>query len=186
MSTLPGFYATPGAAIPGMFWPGSPAPAIGAPVFTFPALWSVQWAQAETRASRALPLGAGESVELYGRIDRIDTMPGSSDGAALLDYKTQTAKAIRERLQDDVQLPAYALLHGDAAQAAYVALDDENIVAVSAGADPGELTGAAQAQGKRLQESFTAMRAGARLPAHGADSVCKWCEMSGLCRKDYV
>jgi hypothetical protein len=51
MSALPGFYATPGAAIPGMFWPGHPVPAIGEPVFTFPALWSVEWVQAETQVT---------------------------------------------------------------------------------------------------------------------------------------
>ena len=28
--------------------------------------------------------------------------------------------------------------------------------------------------------------AGAKLPAHGADSACQWCEMSGLCRRDFV
>jgi len=145
-----------------------------------------RWAQGEQRFSRVLPLDAGESVELYGRIDRIDTLRGTAHGAALLDYKTQTAKAIADRLDDDVQLPAYALLHGDAAQAAYVALDDEAIVAVTAGTGPGDLTAAAQAQGRRLQAAFNAMRAGAKLPAHGADSVCQWCEMSGLCRKDYV
>jgi hypothetical protein len=37
-----------------------------------------------------------------------------------------------------------------------------------------------------MQSAFAAMRAGAKLPAHGVDSVCQWCEMSGLCRKDYV
>jgi len=149
-----------------------------------------RWAQAETRASRVLPLdeggGAQDSVELYGRIDRVDMLQGRATGAALLDYKTQTAKAIRDRLHDDVQLPAYALLHGDAAQAAYVALDDEHIVALSAGTEQGDLTAAAQAQGRRLQAAFSAMRAGAKLPAHGVDRVCQWCEMSGLCRKDYV
>jgi hypothetical protein len=51
VSALPGFYATPGAAIPGMFWPGSPVPAVGEPVFIFPALWSVEWAEAETQVT---------------------------------------------------------------------------------------------------------------------------------------
>ena len=51
VSALPGFYATPGAAIPGMFWPGKPIPAIGEPVFTYPAFWSVEWAQAETQVT---------------------------------------------------------------------------------------------------------------------------------------
>jgi ATP-dependent helicase/nuclease subunit B len=109
---------------------------------------------------------------------------------SLLDYKTQKAKAIRDRLRDDVQLPAYALLHGDAAQAAYVALDDERVVAVDSlavtAADGDALIAAAQAQGQRLRTVFAAMRAGSKLPAHGVDSVCQWCEMSGLCRRDHV
>ena len=146
-----------------------------------------RWAQAETRFSRGLPLEDGESVELYGRIDRIDrTSKTGKNGASLLDYKTQTAKVIRERLKDDVQLPAYALLHGDAVQAAYVALDDERIAAVATGEGEGALLAAAEAQGHRLRSAFAAMRAGARLPAHGVDSVCQWCEMSGLCRRDFV
>ena len=145
-----------------------------------------RWAQAETRVRRVLPLADGGEVEFYGRIDRIDLRQGSAGGAALLDYKTQSAKLIKDRLYDDVQLPAYALLHGDAAQAAYVALDDEKVVAVSAGDEAGALMAAAEAQGERLQAAFSALRGGCRLPAHGVDSVCRWCEMSGLCRKDYV
>jgi len=144
-----------------------------------------RWAQAETKVRRALPLDDGASVELYGRIDRIDQMPGV-DGASLLDYKTQTAKVIKDRLDDDVQLPAYALLHGNARQAAYVALDDERIVAVSAGDDADALMASAEAQGRRLQTAFSAVRAGAKLPAQGVDRVCQWCEMSGLCRREYV
>ena len=145
-----------------------------------------RWAQAETRVSRVLPLEAGNSVELYGRIDRIDHIGRGEASVSLLDYKTQTAKVIRERLQDDVQLPMYALLHGDAVQAAYVALDDERIVAVAAGAEERPLMADAEAQGKRMSTAFSALYAGARLPAHGVDSVCQWCEMSGLCRREYV
>lgn len=154
------------------------------------------WQQAETKVSRALPLAAGDSVELYGRIDRVDQ---GAAGVSLLDYKTQTAKKVRDRLADDVQLPAYALLHGDCAQAAYVALDDERVEAVAAGeggerdggdggdgGDEGGLMQAAAAQGERLCAAFDAMRAGAALPAHGTESACAWCEMRGLCRRDHV
>jgi len=142
-----------------------------------------RWTQAETKVSRVLSLAGDEAIEFYGRIDRVDQR---ADGAvALFDYKTQNAKAIRDRLPDDVQLPAYALLYGgDCAQAAYVALDDERVVAVAAGGEG--LMGDAQAQGQRLQNAFNAMRSGAGLPAHGVDSVCAWCEMSGLCRRDHV
>ena len=141
------------------------------------------WAQAETRVARELPLADGTSVEFYGRIDRIDLKDDGS--AALLDYKTQTAKQIRDRLAEDVQLPSYALLHGDAAQAAYVALEEERIVAVTA-VDNEALPALANAHSERLQASFSALRAGARMPANGVDGVCRWCEMAGLCRREHV
>jgi ATP-dependent helicase/nuclease subunit B len=128
----------------------------------------------------------GASVELYGRIDRIDHNVDGEVGAALIDYKTQSAKLIRDRLKDDVQLPAYALMHGHAAQAGYVSLDDETVVAVASGNAEGELTAAAEAQGRRLGHAFGAMRDGAPLPAHGVDSACRWCEISGMCRKAFV
>ena len=86
-------------------------------------------------------------------------------------------------MADDIQLPAYALLHGEAAEAAYVALDDEKVGAVACADD---LVEAGAAQGERLTAAFAALRAGAAMPAHGVDSVCRWCEASGLCRRDHV
>lgn len=161
-----------------------------------------RWQEAETRFSRSFTLPGGGAVELYGRIDRIDTME-EGDGACLLDYKTQTTKVIRDRLADDVQLPAYALLHGAAARAAYVSLDDERIETVAAGEvgtngakDSGDesdhvsaeesLALAAERQGARLTAVFDAMHGGAALSAHGASSICQWCEMGGLCRRKHV
>ncbi|MDR1934515.1 MAG: PD-(D/E)XK nuclease family protein [Candidatus Accumulibacter sp.] len=138
-----------------------------------------RWEKAETRVSRELPLEHGGNVELYGRIDRVDRRGAE---AALYDYKTRSAKAVQERLADDVQLPAYALMHGEALQAAYIALDGDEVSAVAAVDGPQALNEAAARQGERLAAVFDAMRAGAPLPAHGVDSVCQWCEMSGLCR----
>ena len=152
-----------------------------------------RWREAEARVARRLPLPDGEEVELYGRIDRIDARADDASCVALYDYKTQRAAAIAGRLADDVQLPVYALLYGVAAdveRAAYIALDDERIVAVAAGGDDeaGEpsLAEAAEAQGERLVRLLSELRAGAALPAHGADRVCTFCEMRGLCRRDHV
>ncbi len=144
-----------------------------------------RWAAAEERVSRSLPLPDGSDVELYGRIDRIDRNVDDAVGAGLIDYKLQAVNTIRDRLPDDVQLPAYALMHGDAAQAAYLALDDEKVTEVASGTSDAELMAAAAAQGARLGQTFAAMRDGAALPAHGAESVCQWCEMAGLCRKEF-
>ena len=145
-----------------------------------------RWTAAESRLALKLPLRDGAVIELYGRIDRIDL--NQNGEAALLDYKTQSVKAIRDHLPDDVQLPAYALLQGNAAQAAYVALDDDKLQAVSAVDvdEEGALRQSAQAHGERLQNAFDALRAGAQMPAHGVDSVCRYCEMRGLCRRDHV
>jgi ATP-dependent helicase/nuclease subunit B len=139
--------------------------------------------EAETRVACAVPLAGGGRVELHGRIDRIDRC---GKAAALYDYKTQTATVIRKRLADDVQLPAYALMHGAATQAAYVALDGDTIECVASAGDEAALSEAAARQKKRLADAFDALYAGAPLPAHGAESVCQWCEMGGLCRKGFV
>jgi ATP-dependent helicase/nuclease subunit B len=139
-----------------------------------------RWERAEARFGRALPLANGGDIELYGRIDRIDRRAGGD--AALYDYKTQPAGVVKGRLADDVQLPAYALLHGNAAEAAYIVLDDDQVAALP-DRGPQALGEEAAAQGERLAALFDALHAGAALPAHGIDRVCRWCEMRGLCRK---
>ncbi|MRD72481.1 Inactivated superfamily I helicase [Rhodocyclus tenuis] len=181
-----------------------------------------RWQQAETSVKRVFTLADGTSLEVAGRIDRVDRLvEGAADsdvgsgtqgstrneaGVSLLDYKTRTAKAIRDGLADDVQLPAYALLWagrepsrrddgaaelpgGDAhvLEAAYIALDDETVGAVAAvERDAEALADLARAHAQRLVHAFSALRAGAPLPAHGADSACRWCEMAGLCRREHV
>ncbi|MFA7291185.1 MAG: PD-(D/E)XK nuclease family protein [Rhodocyclaceae bacterium] len=140
-----------------------------------------RWQAAEVKVARSLPLPDGATVELYGRIDRIDC--AGPAGFGLLDYKTRKLTDLRRQMADDIQLPAYALLHGEAAEAAYVALDDEKVGTVACADD---LADAGAAQGERLQAAFAALRNGAAMPAHGVDSVCRWCEASGLCRRDHV
>jgi ATP-dependent helicase/nuclease subunit B len=129
-----------------------------------------------------LSLADGAELTLHGRLDRLDRR---DDGAeAVLDYKAQRRKKLSDRTgdADDVQLAVYTLLQGEAvAEAAYVALDEEKVGAVPL-FDPREK---AAAQAGRLVAAFSAMRAGARLPAHGIDAVCVWCEARGLCRRDY-
>ena len=147
-----------------------------------------RWHQAEVAVSRQFALTNGQSIELHGRIDRVDcSADRNSDkpAVALYDYKAQAAQPIRTRLADDVQLPAYALMYGHAEQAAYVALDDDKIVSITAG-DAEALAENAQAQGQRLVAIMEALDGGAPLPAHGVDRLCRHCEMRGLCRTDYV
>ena len=68
------------------------------------------------------------------------------------------------------------------AQAAFVCLDRDKTEAVEFSDD---LAALSQQVLQRLRELFGEMHRGAPLPAQGADDVCGYCEMRGLCRKDY-
>jgi ATP-dependent helicase/nuclease subunit B len=141
-----------------------------------------RYAGGELVCERSLPLTGGELL-LHGRLDRLDRRSDGSE--AVLDYKTQDVQGLKRRLADygeDVQLACYALLQGGRVhEAAYVALDGEKPVELS----PPEVRDMACAQGARLAAAIDALRAGAALPAHGVDAACAWCEMRGLCRRDY-
>lgn len=138
--------------------------------------------RAEQRFSRPLRRRDGAELMLYGRVDRIDV---HADGRlAVLDYKTRDRRSLLRQAGDpeDVQLAIYTALVGEAVgEAAYVALDDSPIGAAPVD-DPQATAAAHQA---RLVEIFSAAAEGAPLPAHGGETVCAWCEVQGLCRKDY-
>ncbi|MCP2871780.1 hypothetical protein NK909_24575, partial [Salmonella enterica subsp. enterica serovar Typhimurium] len=74
------------------------------------------------------------------------------------------------------------LLEGDTvSEAAYLALDEPAPVPHP---QP-EPHAAAEALQGLIGALFPALRAGAALPAHGDDRACAYCEMRGLCRKDW-
>ena len=139
-----------------------------------------RWQDGERRSERDLSLPDGGALKLHGRIDRIDQ---NAMGVALLDYKTQNEKALKDKVKDpdaDVQLAFYSLLHPAAVrEAAYVALDDAAVATVALP----DVGAAAERHFARIHEVFVEMRAGAPLPAHGAGAACGFCEMAGLCRK---
>lgn len=139
------------------------------------------WLAGEVERSRQLVLGNGAVVTLQGRLDRLERGP---QGLAVLDYKVKRRDALRRRLRqpgEDVQLSFYAILT-EAAEAAYLILDDERVDSLGPGVD---LPTAAAAEFGRLRATLQAISAGAALPAQGAPPTCASCEMRGLCRRDY-
>jgi ATP-dependent helicase/nuclease subunit B len=126
-------------------------------------------------------IGVMENLTLRGRIDRIDYQGGDMEVLRVLDYKTQAVAPLRNKLKEpgeDVQLACYAYdLH--ASEAAFVALDGGKVDAVTPPQDIAEL---ARLNIERLKSVFERMHQGAAMPAHGAESVCGYCEMRGLCR----
>ncbi|MHB1176444.1 MAG: PD-(D/E)XK nuclease family protein [Sulfuriferula sp.] len=143
-----------------------------------------RWQAGEIDATRTFDLDNGEHITLYGRLDRVDSLQMSR---AVLDYKTGNTAGLKDKAKnpgEDAQLSAYALLLGDdVGQAAFIALDGkQKIETVPLDAEP---DAAADATGVRLIAMFGQLHSRAPLPAQGADKVCAWCEMRGLCRKDY-
>ncbi len=138
------------------------------------------FARAEVWITQEYRLPDGGVLSLEGRLDRVDQ--GPEGRLAVLDYKSQTLARLRDKVADpdDVQLAVYTLLRGaQVAQAAYVALDEPRVQAVV----QDQPEDGARQQEARLINTFAALRQGAPLPAHGV--ACDWCEMRGLCRKDY-
>ncbi|MGB4118220.1 MAG: PD-(D/E)XK nuclease family protein [Polaromonas sp.] len=136
---------------------------------------------AEGEVWKNMPLG---SIELVGKIDRIDHMP---DGSRLvMDYKTEARSTTQARINDageDTQLAFYAaLLEDDTLAAAYVNLGEKEDTKTYAQPEivelRDELIGGILSDMQRIGE-------GAALPALGEGKACEYCAARGLCRKDF-
>lgn len=143
-----------------------------------------RWQAGEDFRERPVALDDGRQVMLRGRIDRVDV---KSDGSvAVLDYKTQAERALKNKMKEtgeDVQLSCYLLLiDKPQAQAAYLGFDRDGVHEITPQEDPAALAAETLA---RLREMFDALYQRAALPAQGAENVCAWCEMKGLCRRQY-
>jgi len=149
-----------------------------------------QWIDGERDLS-ARPDSWG-GVEMQGRIDRIDSVPGH-DGPVtqLIDYKTGSGQKLRElvkRPQEDTQLAFYAALMaeqseaGGAVGAVYLPLDDpDDIKAI----EHKDVESTARALVAGIGRDLARLRNGASMPALGEGSACDFCEARGLCRSDH-
>ncbi len=144
------------------------------------------WMFTAAEASRELTIETpgGRSLLLRGRIDRADT--GAGGAVAVIDYKTRRPEKLRDALKvpgEDVQLPVYALLWGGPVAAAlFLSIERDGVAAVPLEAD---LAALAEDTRTRLADLYDALHEGAPLPAQGTDDACEYCEMRGLCRRDY-
>lgn len=147
--------------------------------------WQLENEQAGWRyhlAEEPFAMAMDGALTLRGRIDRIDRRVDDPGQLCVLDYKTQTVARLKGKLKDageDVQLSCYAMV-SNADAAAFVSLENDKVLAV---APPHDINELAQLDIARLRTVFGQMRNGAALPAHGAETVCGYCEMNGLCRR---
>ena len=124
------------------------------------------------------------SVRLVGRVDRIDR---TANGQSLIvDYKTESQTRSKSRVKDpleDTQMAFYAALQGqEDVQGGYLSIHErEGCKLISQEA----LGSARDALLQGITEDFQAMAQGAALPALGEGASCEYCQVRGLCRKDF-
>lgn len=123
-------------------------------------------------------------LQLHGRIDRIDR--AADGGELLIDYKTERLDRTEKRIKvgtEETQLPFYALLSDhESPRAAYLNLAEREAPSLHELENLGQLAAGLQVGMARDMERIAA---GAALEALGEGSVCDWCEVRGLCRKDF-
>ena len=145
-----------------------------------------RWQDGELAKQLEIPLADDRKLLLKGRLDRVDSQQNTGAPYAVLDYKVQSKINLKEKLKipgEDVQLPVYALLLGEfVGQAGFVSMDKNVVESVDF---PGDIMHTSEQVRLRLRELFLAMQQDAALPAQGTEAVCAYCEMRGLCRKDY-
>ncbi len=157
--------------------------------------WSVE--ATETDREVVLPLDRGDSIRIKGRLDRIDRRR-SADGVEhlVMDYKTGSLSGLKAKVAqplEDTQLAVYALLaaapgvqdSGEAhaaVQAMYLRVHDQACTAVP---HP-EVQDTAEQLAQGVVQDMQRLRDGHPLWALGEGSVCGYCEVRGLCRKDHV
>ncbi len=120
-------------------------------------------------------------IKLTGRIDRIDCNAG---GVSLIDYKTGgTHRKADIETGEDVQLTSYALLTEEVQELVYLQFDVRKGVKAEARITAETLEVLTPQLEQRLDETLQAIQQGEKLPAHGDKDTCKYCEFSGLCRR---
>jgi ATP-dependent helicase/nuclease subunit B len=127
---------------------------------------------------------AEDSLKIYGRLDRIDHSR-EHQTHAIIDYKTgQTPRQEDVDIGEDVQLATYALLDHEASEVSYLSVDSSSQKVESKSSLSAEnLQINREANRQRLSELFTQIKNKEPLPAWGDDTVCRFCNFSGLCRK---
>ena len=140
--------------------------------------WSIY--QSEEQLEQKLQSG----LTLYGRVDRIDRNK-ENNSHAIIDYKTgKTARQCDVDTGENVQLSTYALLDTDASEVSFLSVDSsQQKVESKASLSDENLEVNRQLNKQRLTSLHQQIENNNELPAWGDDSVCAYCNFSGLCRK---
>lgn len=139
--------------------------------------WDTQFTEAQAEINHP-----DLKLILKGRLDRVDH---GGLGLDIIDYKTgYTPKQGDVDSGEAVQLPFYALLSNEKVQRVEYLKLDQATAKTAACLEGDALADLVEKNVLRLKSLETALSTRARLPAWGDSSVCKYCDASGLCRRD--
>jgi ATP-dependent helicase/nuclease subunit B len=148
--------------------------------------WQIQhqsdWAIFQSE--KILETELDSTIKIYGRLDRIDRNR-ETNSHAIIDYKTgSTARQEDVDIGENVQLSTYALLDEDASEVSYLSVDSSyQKVETRSCLSGDELELNRKHNRSRLIDLFDQMKQKQTLTAWGDDTVCRYCNFSGLCRK---
>ncbi len=129
-----------------------------------------------------------ETSQIHGRLDRVDR---SSEGYAIIDYKTGITPTKKSIIAgEQVQLPMYALLNEGntnekTTQVEFVAIGDNNTVKSIAVIKDNELDNLKNEHLHRLQSFFKSLQQDIPLTALANNDTCERCDAFGVCRKSF-
>lgn len=151
-----------------------------------------QFFQAEAQRQALLPLAQGAltlvgQIDRIDHIDRIDPINGATPAYWVLDYKTESEDRTKKRIQagsEDTQLAFYAALMPDAGllRAGYVHVGEKGTTTLH---EAPTMAALRQALIDGIRSDFDRIAQGVPLRALGQGSACDWCNVRGLCRRDF-
>ena len=157
--------------------------------------WQVQreksgWTIVEMEADfeRNFMTTGGLSGKLYGRVDRIDEhVVNGERKRVVIDYKVQNKSILKKIISsydEHAQLVSYVSLQPDKkTEAMYLSLDKSTVAVVDLETD--DIGSTIEQNLNRLESLFGQLEKGEALPANGAPSICRYCDVQGVCRKDF-
>lgn len=141
----------------------------------------------EKKYKKTLFLFNNKKIVLYGRIDRIDK--NIDDQYLILDYKTSDYNSLRKKIHNnkDYQLILYKFLLEKNIKipkynAQYIVLNNKQIKIIDI---PKNILNSVTTEKliSKIKKQIYSIATGASLPALGIESICRFCNMKGLCRK---
>lgn len=120
-------------------------------------------------------------VRLNGRLDRVDR---NGTARSIIDYKTgSTPRQEDVDSGEAVQLPFYALLMKETVASVTYLVFSSDAVKARPHLEGQQLRELKNRIGQRLQHLLGLMKDSTPLPAWGDEGSCKYCKMSGICRR---